>query len=285
MVTYYSDFPDIDSVLALLAQDAPAGSGHESRKDRQTEEWDLSTGYAGAIAAYTGGWSEGAQKVYELAETIRPPRPLATRTAFHSSVAGAFPNVGAFLAGNPKSMYAVSKKTAQGRPFVHLAIPVGFAWSVNAEHAFNRGCALVALIDALETAGCRVKVTALIVTDRAPASAHFVARFGVKDYGDRLDVDQIIFTVAHPAFFRRIGFAIFERSEHAAVRAESTRGYGLFGMSDAADEIAIPDEPNVTTVRFPRLMPDAKGTPEKFLAEMVAVLPESLAVEIDGSNQ
>jgi hypothetical protein len=172
-------------------------------------------------------------------------------------------------------MYRVSKKTAHGRPYVHLFVPISYSAGVEAETAFNRGCAIVAVVDALETAGCRVKIT-LTRSSTVAKSDNLIMRFMVKDYQDRLDIDQLIFTAAHPAFFRRIVFALQERSEHATARQATRSGYGTpIGIS----EPDCPVEGNETRVMLPRLESNG-GTPETFLRQMVASLPEDIQTEI-----
>lgn len=276
--TYRMDFESINEVIDHLDRDRPSDSGASSVEDSAEEEWDLGIGWDGAMSAYVGGWSEGAKKAYDLAERLRPA-PKANRTTLHRSVTGAFPNVGAHLAGAPNSMYQVSKKQATGRPYVHLYMPISFSGSMNAETAFDRGCALVAITDALETAGCRIKITLTRTSDIASRD-RICMRFMVKNYGDRLDVDQLIFTAAHPAMFRRIGFALQERSGFGPVRNATLLGYG--SPCDLRDTDTEPDGKAVL-VKFPRLERHHTGwTPERFLSDMVAALPEEISTEIEG---
>jgi hypothetical protein len=271
--TMFMDYESIDDVLEHLDRPNIDG-GNSSRSGSESESWDLGLGYEGAIDAYTGGWAEGARKAEELAERVIP-RPIGKRTTLSRGVTGMFPNVGAYLAGDPKSMYMVSKKTVRSRPFVHLYLPIGYLAQVEAETAFNRGCAMVAVVDALEMAGCRVRVTLMRNTDLH--NGRLTVRFEVKDYGDRLDIDQLIFTAAHPAYYRRLIFALQERSEHHDVR------HGGYGSS--CDPILTVDtEPDgmAVLVVLPRLEPDHNGwSPERFLEQMVNALPEEIQSEIE----
>ena len=274
MKTLYSDFESIDEVLAIASLPLPDGSSDSSVSNGADEEWDLSLGYQGAMDAYTGGWSEGARKAQDLADTLTP-RPRASRTTLRSSVAGGFPNIGAHLAGAPMSMYTVGKKAAQGKPFVHIVVPIAYSCRIKAETAFSQGCAMVALIDAMENAGCRVKVTLVRASD-LHSNSRYAMRFAVKDYSDRLDLDQVMFTAAHPAFFRRIVFALQERSEHKAARDQTQRGYGSACSVLAED---VPEDGNAIRVILPSLTRNG-GTPETFLAAMVNSLPEDIQTEI-----
>jgi hypothetical protein len=270
------DWFSVSEVVETLDQSRPADSGNHSRDNDGSDSWDLNLGYRGALDAYSGGWAEGAQKAYELADRLTP-KPIGNRTTLQRSVAGSFPNVGAYLAGAPDSMYRVSKKAATSRPYVHLYLPIMYNAGVTADTAFNRGCAMVALCDALETAGCRVKIT-LVLASQVNGGNRCVMRLLVKDYQDRLDVDQLIFTAAHPAFFRRLCFALYERSEYEPVRAATRGGYGSSTNVLARD--CPKDGGNAVTVLLPRLDHDSRQSPETFLSELVASLPEEVRTEI-----
>lgn len=274
MQTLYSDFTSIDEVLAVTSLPLPSGSSNSSVDAGADESWDLCLGYQGSMDAYTGGWSEGARKAQDLADTLTP-RPKASRTTLRSSVAGGFPNVGAHLAGAPKSMYTVGKKQAQGKPFIHIVVPIAYSCRIEAETAFNQGCAMVALIDAMENAGCRVKVTLIRASDLR-SNERYAMRFAVKDYSDRLDLDQVMFTAAHPAFFRRIAFALQERSEYKPARDATQVGYGSACEVLAED---VPEDGNAIRVILPSLTRNG-GTPETFLSAMVKSLPEDIQTEI-----
>lgn len=272
--TCYQDYGTIDDVLANLEHpDYSDCRDNTARNGWGGESWDMGVGYQGALDAYMGGWAEGAQKAEELAERVIP-RPIGRRTTLVKDVTGMFPDVGAYLAGAPNSMYTVTKRAAKGRPYVHLYLPIGYLGGCDADTAFNRGCAMVAVVDALETAGCRVRVTLMRKTSLG--STDLCCRFEVKDYGDRLDIDQMIFTAAHPAFYRRIIFRLQELSEHRKVR---TSGKG--GTIDPKPHDLEPDGMAIL-VLFPTLLPRDNGTsPEEFLERMVAALPEELQSDIE----
>jgi hypothetical protein len=274
--TYREYYPTIGSILDRLDMERPSDSGDSSTETKGKESWDLGLGWKGTLDCYAGGWSEGAKRAYDLAETL-DVMPTTPRPKLVKSVVGGHPNVGAYLAGNPVNMYNVSKRAAQGQPFVHFYMHISYNASVNANTAFDRGCALVALADALETAGCRVKVTALELSSiRGGKSGksgtdRYVAYHELKDYSDRLDVDNLIFTAAHPAYFRRIGFALRERCDDKNVRANTNNRYGNFC------EVVPEDLDNDGSHNILLSGLDGNGgTPESFLADMVKQLPETV---------
>jgi hypothetical protein len=102
-------------------------------------------------------------------------------------------------------------------------------------------------------------------------------RFEVKDYGQALDIDQMVFTAAHPAFYRRLIFALQERSEHAKVS-----GSGSYGSTCDPQHFDLEPDGMAILVVLPTLTPKQNGwTPERFLEQMVDALPESLQTEIE----
>lgn len=274
---HYMDFNDLSEVIEFLERDRGEG-GNSSRTNHATDSWDLGLGYEGAIACFVGGWAEGASKAYELADTVRP-KPRGNRIKMRRAVSGMSPHIGAHLSGQPNSMLRpVKSRVAIAKPFVHLYLPIGFLAMIEADTAFNRGCAMVAIVDALELAGCRVKVTLVRSSEIGVNMNHkVVMRFMVKDYGDRLDMDQLIFMGAHPAMFRRIGFALQERSSDRMVWGHTNRGYG--SSCDLPEEAIDRSDPREIVVALPRLKRNG-GTPESFLREMIAALPEELGTEL-----
>lgn len=284
MSDYYRiDFQSIDEVLEYLDREPKAGAGSSSTGSEARDAWDLGLGFDGAMDAYTGGWAEGAQRAYALAETLRPKPRGGRKRVLERSVVGGIPNTGAYLAGHPKAMYRVKYENVSARPYVHLYLPIGYMGGIDANVAFDRGCAMVALIDALTEAGCRVKVTLLrtsyVRARGGSKTVRLVQRFMVKDYADVLDVDQIIFTAAHPAMFRRLCFAIQERCDNRTAVAATKGAYGYSCNPVPSED--CDDDSGVTQVVFPRLE-DNHGTPESFLRQMVGSLPPNLQTEITG---
>src|SRR5579872_4169969 len=95
MNTLYTDYEDVGAVIDVLAKGRPSDSDNSSGAEDDgtgghpiTDDWDLSLGWDGAFACYTGGWAEGAQRAYDLADKLTP-KPKGLRTTLNRSVAGA----------------------------------------------------------------------------------------------------------------------------------------------------------------------------------------------------
>lgn len=264
-------FDSIAEVLERLDEPRPADSGYNSQDHGHfpSESWDLNLGYEGAIKALRGGWAEGAQRAYDLASRLEIT-PQRSRTVLTGAVAGFLPNVPAFLAGSPESMYTTRRTATTGPRFATLVLPCSASAGVSAATLFDRGCAYAALIDGLESSGVSCAVYVL----RGSSPAFFSIK--IKDHGERLDIDDLIFTTAHPAFFRRIIFGLQERSRskrwreltHAsyATPAKITRDHlDAFGFDQ--DAIAFPTMGQGQQKR---------SSPEEYLKDLVAGLPEEI---------
>jgi hypothetical protein len=91
--------------------------------------------------------------------------------------------------------------------------------------------------------------------------------YKVKDYSERLDVDDFIFQVAHPAMLRRIGFAIKERDADYAL----DRSYG-HPRTPSAEDLGADDASAI----FGHLSERSVRQPAEHLRDLLANLPESL---------
>jgi hypothetical protein len=181
-------------------------------------------------------------------------------------------------------MYRTVRAPAKTRPFVHLFVPVGAAHMVKAENMFHRGVAVVALTQALERAGCRVAITCTVDCTATsdgrygPSVSH---QLDVKQYGQRLDIDQCMFTLAHPAFLRRIVFAIMERSPHKFVRTMTKNKYGYYGPAADLQPDSCESSPSAVRVILPRVANNKLvQTPEWHLEQVLADLPEVLHTDV-----
>ena len=126
------------------------------------------------------------------------------------------------------------------------------------------------LADALEEAGCRVRITGVDYTEPMGGSSgrnnRYCATYALKEYSERLDVDSVIFTLAHPAFYRRICFGV------------RVATYGACNGSTVQAPDSLMEEDGLAhNIMFSHLEPIHNGrTPEQFLAEMLKSLPDAI---------
>lgn len=172
------------------------------------QEWDLGAGWAKSLAMSSTGWPQGVQKLAVAADLLPPQERKKLFT--HYDVAGHVPDVGRFVMGDPMCMTTRRKKRA---PTLVTSIVVNMSanFNVPASEFVNLGAAFASVINDLEEAGRRVELM-VVHASRVQNSKEVCHGWWVKRAGDPLDLDQLAFAIAHPASFRRIGFAMRERT-------------------------------------------------------------------------
>lgn len=194
-------------------------------------DWDLGAGYSGALRMASEGWEEGVKNLYALAATV----PNITVTTRGFSVAGDFPDVGRAVAGNPFSMVTRRRENAP-KPALTIAVNIRTSAAVKAQEMANFGAAMVALVDRLESRGVRVELIGLVATNPVGRNRWAIS-WTVKRAEDPLDLSAVAFSLAHPAMWRRLGFACMERSP----RSMYTPGYGYDGGIHKDDFMDLPE--------------------------------------------
>ena len=119
-------------------------------------------------------------------------------------------------------------------PIVSLLVGIGGNCTVTAQQLADYGAALCGIIDRIEAGGRRCEIVAMASFQTRDGRA--AVGWRVKNAGDALDMAALAFSIAHPAAFRRIGFALMERLP----RAQEDVGYGSARAGVAED---WPDAP------------------------------------------
>lgn len=180
------------------------------------------------------GWPEGRENIEALASSIREEIERTSivsymRPQIVSGVAGSMVNVPAYIAGVPEAMYEWCEEETDS-PVIEITVESCASAGISSEYYSTRGSAVVALIDMLEAAGRRCEVTYIdtMVVGYAEAECQHVAdvRTTLKRPGDALQIDSLAFAIAHPAYFRRIGFALIENLPKKQAEAQVHNSYG-----------------------------------------------------------
>lgn len=175
-----------------------------------TDSWD------DAVKLADNGWAEVRPQVDALVEKIDADVAPMLRPAFESyfDVSGGGVDVGRFLAGEPECMVETRLvKVAKPGRVVTLLISGGFLAAATQDAVIERGCAIVALVDSLEKMqhGTEIWLEMSCArefggrVDKMPVLTHLVK---LKSAEDALDIDMLMFAIAHPSRHRRITFAM-----------------------------------------------------------------------------
>ena len=158
---------------------------------------------------------------------------------------GAYPDIAAFLSGDPECMVAMQPESIQAPRFIRLRVGIAAGYKVSAEEMFAFGKHILSFIDSLEGSGYRVALevgTGVGTGVASPISSTVVL---VKDYSEPLDEGQVCFALGHPAFLRVIFFGLAdclttEQNPHPMARVvDPNRGCAMALPKDGAD-ICIP---------------------------------------------
>jgi hypothetical protein len=155
-----------------------------------------------------------------------------------------------------------------GKPVITLAVQINARSDVSAQCMSNYGLAIARYVDEMEAAGYSVEVIAAMCT--TIKGDRLVQGWTVKNAGEPMNLPDMAFSIGHPAAFRRLGFALRERSE-----ARPCSSYGQPGTLAATDF----DFPVIALTGMPSADSHSR-TPESALENLKRVLDDAIAAQV-----
>jgi hypothetical protein len=212
---------------------APRVWDRQSSRATHDKQWTLGVSWEGALRMARNGWEEGIRQVHALAAAV-PNNTVVTREL---SVAGEYPDVPRYLAGDPFNMVKRGKARVP-KPTMTIVSSIGANSHVSGQAMANFGAAIVALVDRLESRGVRVELIGCWRSTGMGDRSSFSMSWTVKRAEDALDLSAVAFGLGHPAMLRRLGFAVMERSP----KRVEIYGYGAStSVIGPVDLIDVPD--------------------------------------------
>lgn len=261
--------------LGMFVRDTPRVWSVNSSRDNSAEHsWDLGAGYDGAVNMAVNGWLEGAAKAQDALNAFPPKSPTPdTRT----DVYGFRPHVPRFCAGAPDSMirHADVAETGAGRVLT-LIVPVNASCMTSAQAMSNFGVAVAQYINQLETDGTRVELMGCICNNweyLKPRSMRHSFSWTIKNADQPLDLAVIAFAVGHPAMWRRLGFAVMERTP---IKESEVYGYSQIPATER-DIINCP--PGAVILNGMQEAEKYARTPESALAHITKQIDAALRTQ------
>lgn len=185
--------------------------------------WLGAPSYADALDMARRGWPEGMSHVNSMAPPMldRLAPRIVTSGGWAWDVTGAAYDVGEYLSGAPECW--LTPDTHETRPVVSIQVLGGISASVSHDAIIRRGAATVALILALQRAGyaveCHVSYGTLL---RTRNNRPVWVRTSLTDAGGGpLDIDRVIYSLAHPACQRWLRHTVIERMGESAPEGET----------------------------------------------------------------
>ncbi len=201
-----------------------------SHSNDMGEKWHGGKSFADALSLARHGWQEVRPQVDALVDRIDAVIAPVLEPAFvnYFDVSGGGVDIGRYLNGEPECMMETKLATvAKPGRVVSILVDGFYSSGIGSADIIRRGCAIVALVDSLEKLQHNTEIwlemSLRSAIDRKPIT-YLVKLKGAED---ALDVDMLMFAVANPASYRRIGFAAQERvGENREFRAGESNNYG-----------------------------------------------------------
>jgi len=204
---------------------------------REREKFTLTASWRAAKDLAAAGWDEGREKVAaNLADIFTSgAAELSNGAAVEYAVGGAYPDVPLYVAGEVCHMVNDGEQLGE-KPIIKFLINASASCNISADSIANRGAAVAALVDQIESGGTRCEIWVTFATRKG--GKFYAPMVCAKRAGEPLDIDVVAFTMGHPAMLRRVLFGIVENDPFTdGVRFES--GYGSAETVPAA---AIPGD-------------------------------------------
>lgn len=207
---------EFDGLAEMVREAAGAVTKHAhlATFDLYDHQW-IGRKFAGwddVIKAVDGTWTEGVDKIEELAARIgreNLPRPTVIRRRREwNDIGGAEVCLDRYRAGDPFRRDAVKVRT-HGPRVITLLTQVGENCDMSSEALFWRGALAVVLARMIEDAGYRAEIKAFSQVERTWADGTGLLNPVVlKEAGDPLDIGSLA-NATSGWFFRTVSFASF----------------------------------------------------------------------------
>lgn len=159
--------------------------------------WDLGVSGADAARYALRGNPELLSRATVELQGIHANVGVTTRRRMSYDVCGGSCSVPRYLQGNPLSMRRA--KPAVNR-VVNVWVNPACSAMVKAEAMFDRGLAIIGLVQALEAMGITTRVHVVTMTDGGPGKPHM----HIVDLPEPFDLSSASFVLAHPAWTRNV---------------------------------------------------------------------------------
>lgn len=186
--------------------------------------------YAEALRRTFEGRESGVEMARGIIEQLEAEGIIGgTRPAWARDVAGDFPCVPSYLAGDPMAMYrrAMVASPSENSP-IRVFASVTCGYTLNDEHMQKRGAAILALVMALQSTR-PVDLVIYSLLDRG-ASRHEANLYAIEMDTRPLDTQALSYVLASGSWSRKIGFT------WCRINGRGFTGAYAFGKSPSSDE-------------------------------------------------
>lgn len=196
---------------------AKSNPNPQSSNKIERDNWSQSESLEEACDLALNGWAEVRPEVDKLLGQLEPRLAEAFGEYYVTDmqVSGAFVDVGVFVTGEPECMvnFTPVPDARMGR-VIKIVVAGTASWDIPSEHIRIRGIAVLALIDVIHKMGLGIELwwDSSIEGD---GSTTYSTAVKLHDSNEPLDINTVMFGLAHPSMLRRLTFSIQEQSEKA----------------------------------------------------------------------
>jgi hypothetical protein len=202
--------------------ESPQSSNKEERND-----WSGCENLKEACDLATHGWDAVRPEVDNLLADLEPRLADAFGEYYvtRHDVAGSFVDVGAYVTGEPECMveFVPEPDSRMGR-VIKIAVAGTASASISPEHIRLRGVAVLALVDVIHKMGLGIELWWDSTIEGNDRTDHSTA-VKLHDSAEPLDINTVMFALAHPSMLRRLQFSVQEQSKTAKAQGVGG-GYG-----------------------------------------------------------
>lgn len=218
----YEIFDTVDELIEYLYSQ-PHRRGNDAMNGIfDDEEWRGCKNFKEAENLALNGWEEVIEKKEFQNFYNKKIGEENKMIKFKNDVVGYVPIVPNVIRGIPNCMINIEKRPVKSK-IIHILYNISVTSGFRGQEIMDAGLELMSAIVELERQGFRIKLTAMQdFTSWERSVGTDILMIKLKSEYKKLDLFTTMFSLMHPAMFRTIGFAWYERSP--VVREKS--GYG-----------------------------------------------------------
>lgn len=198
-----------------------------SSDKRDDNKWSGSESLDDAIGLGVAGWHDVRPEIDRMVDGMNEHINMALGDVFQTvmNYTGDSVDMDRYLMGDPECMmdYEMVPAGRMGR-VVRVLINGSASWRVPSETIRARGALACALVETLSKLGVGVEVWLEFPTGHGGNLHSMLIRLHSSE--ERLDIDNLMFAVAHPSMLRRVSFSTMERSAWPEAKKIIGCGYG-----------------------------------------------------------
>lgn len=219
-----------------------AKTKRRSSRKENNDEWTNTKTFAEAISLAHNGWSAIRPEVERQFTELESQLADRIESAFQvrNNVVGGAVDVGMYLSGRPDCMLDfVPEPTDRMGKVVRIIVNQAASARVDADDIRRRGIMACVLADAVHKLGMGVEVYVEMctATDGVDKGDKYSQLIKVHDSSEYMDVNNLMFAMAHPSVLRRLGFSLHELTEWDHAKDTLACGYGYPAKVQCADLI------------------------------------------------